>query len=736
MANNKNFTKKLPVVILAVALAFALVLALVANNGKNAVLDYNEQLSTYLTELQTQADTTAADLEAKTAELTTAQADLEAAKAEAEAKQAELEAAKAEVEAKLAETEAAAETKAAELTAAAEEAKAAAETQAAELTAAAEAAKADADAKIAELEAAKADAEAKIAELEAAKTEAEAKVAELEAAKADAESKAAAVEAELAAAIVASAPAASDALAGKVIILHTNDVHGNAQATEDAFGYARIAQMKKNLVAQGAEVLLVDAGDYSQGTPIVNSTYGKNAVAFMNAAGYDIATVGNHEFDWGSDNLLQNLETAEFTVLCANLTRTADATLVFDANKVIETSIGKIGVFGLATPETMTKAHPDKVKGVTFSQAEALYADAQKQVDELTAAGCDVIVAIGHLGVDDESITNRSIDVLSNVNGIDLFIDGHSHTTIDGGELVGETLLTSTGSHSGSIGYVVIEKTEAEEGVSYGCTAGLYTVEENAEAEFALGGGLTSDIEVAQLVADIDAEINALWSTPFAKTEVLLEGTKGIVRTEETNLGDFAADAILWAAKQAIGDDKVQAALTNGGGIRASIEAGDVNMLMMKTVFPFGNEVATLTVTGAELLEALESATFAAPESAGAFPQVAGIEFTVDTTVPYENGAQYPDSTYYAPANPGARVTIATVNGQPWAADAVYTIATNDFTAAGGDTYYVFKYPFTQTGYKTGVALEDALINYTQNVLGGTIGADYAAPAGRITIIK
>ena len=220
-------------------------------------------------------------------------------------------------------------------------------------------------------------------------------------------------------------------------------------------------------------------------------------------------------------------------------------------------------------------------------------------------------------------------------------------------------------------------------------------------------------------------------------TEVMLDGNRAPgVRTQETNLGDFAADAILWAAKQAVGDDKVDAALTNGGGIRASIEAGEVNMLTMKTVFPFGNEVATLTLTGAELLEALEAATWSTPESIGAFPQVAGIEFTIDTTVPYENGEQYADSTYFAPANPGARVTIATVNGQPWAADAVYTIATNDFTAAGGDTYYAFAYPYTQTGYKTGVALEDALVTYTQTVLNGVIGEQYAEPAGRITIIK
>ena len=532
------------------------------------------------------------------------------------------------------------------------------------------------------------------------------------------------------------APATAEgALAGKLVILHTNDMHGRAVATDDVLGYARIASLKKNLEAQGAEVLLMDAGDFSQGTPIVNLGYGKNAVEFMNATGYDVATLGNHEFDWGADNMLQNMENAQFAVLCANLTRTADNTLVMEANKIFETAIGKVGVFGLATPETMTKAHPDKVKGITFAQAEELYAVAAAQVAELEAAGCDMIVCLGHLGDADESITNRSIDVLANVTGIDLFIDGHSHTTIDGGVVEGETLRVSTGEYSEAIGYVVAEKVTKDDVTSIALTAGLYTLADNAEATLALGAGLAIDEEVAAVVNAIDAKVEEELSATFAKTEVLLDGNRAPgVRTQETNLGDFAADAILWSAKQALGEDAVDAALTNGGGIRASIEIGDVTMKTMKTVFPFGNEVATLTLTGAELLEALEAATWSTPDAIGAFPQVAGIEFTIDTTVAYENGEMYANSTYYAPAKPGSRVTIATVGGEAWAADAEYVIATNDFTAAGGDTYGVFAYPYTQTGYKTGVALEDALVNYTQTVLGGVIGEQYAEPAGRIVI--
>ena len=536
--------------------------------------------------------------------------------------------------------------------------------------------------------------------------------------------------------LCAFAPAmAEGALEGKLVILHTNDIHGRAVADAESFGYARIAMLKKNLQAQGAEVILMDAGDFSQGTPLVNLGYGKNAVEFMNAAGYDIATLGNHEFDWGSDNMEQNMANAKFAVVCANLTRAADGTLVFPANKIYETAIGKVGVFGLDTPETMTKTHPDKVKGISFAQGEELFAVAQAQVAELEAAGCDLIVCLGHLGHDDESTGNRSIDLLEKVTGIDLFIDGHSHTTIDGGVMNGETLRTSTGNYAEAIGYVVAEKVTEEEVTSIALNAGLWTIAENDEAAMALGNGLAIDEEVAAIVNTLNDAVEAELSATFAKTEVFLDGNRAPgVRTQETNLGDFAADAILWAAKQALGEDKVDASLTNGGGIRASIEIGDVTMKDMKTVFPFGNEVATLTITGAELLEALEAATFSTPDAIGAFPQVAGIEFTIDTTVAYENGEMYANSTYYAPAKPGSRVTIATVGGEAWAADAEYVIATNDFTAAGGDTYGVFAYPFTQTGYKTGVALEDALVNYTQTVLEGVIGEQYAAPAGRITI--
>ena len=530
---------------------------------------------------------------------------------------------------------------------------------------------------------------------------------------------------------------AEEAPKGKLVILHTNDVHGRAVADPVGgyLGYAAISQYKKDLEAAGDSVLLLDAGDASQGTPLVNLEQGKNAITFLNAVGYHAMTMGNHEFDWGVDNLKRLAGEAKFPFLAANIVDHLSQELVFEANKIFEMPNGmKVGVFGLTTPETLTKAHPDKVRGIDFLQGDQLIEVAEKQVAELTEAGADFIILLSHLGMDGESAPNRSVDVLEKVKGIHLLIDGHSHTLLEKGEMVGETLVVSTGYHGKNLGVVVFEDGKL--------TASLFnSIKKSATVE--QDGAVYSAILTAKLDPEIDALVTAAdvavkeeLNRVFAKTTVRLNGDRDPGnRTEETNLGDFAADAILWAAKQALGDH-VQAALTNGGGIRASIEIGDISMNDMKTVFPFGNEVSVLELKGSELLEALEAATHSTPKAIGAFPQVAGMVFTIDTTVPFEEGEQYPESTYFAPKNPGARVTIESVGGQPFDPEAIYTIATNDFTAAGGDTYYAFRYPNATSGYKTGLALEDALVRFVTEVLDGVVGEDYANPQGRITVKK
>lgn len=522
-------------------------------------------------------------------------------------------------------------------------------------------------------------------------------------------------------------------LTGKLVIVHTNDVHGYAETslTEPSTGYAQVKQYKEDAERLGASVLLLDAGDVSQGQPIVNLSMGATAFEFMNAVGYDAMCPGNHEFDWGVDQFLQNAEIAEFDILCANIMRTSDKTLYFTPYKIYETGGFKVGVIGLDAPSTLTMANPSLMPNVTFLEKQDLYDCVQQYVGELQAAACDLIVVLGHLGMEPTDEGNRSIDVIQNTTGVDLFIDGHSHIVLnqqveqkhsEGAENVPTTLLVSTGCFNHNIGEVVYDgKT---------LTEALYAAQPTQVSEE------YGDADISEMVGFVQDSIEAKLSATFASTTVLLNGEKSPgVRTEETNLGDFCADAMLWKANQAY-SQPVDAAFTNGGSIRASIDIGDISMLDMKTVFPFGNTLQIMTVKGSELLELMEASFYSTPYPLGSFMQVAGIVMTIDTTVEYANGDQYPDSTYYAPAKPGSRVTIETVGGKPFALDADYIIVTNDFVAAGGGQAYVLKYPNQQTGYNSYIALEDAMIDYTADKLGGVIGDTYQAPQNRIKIIQ
>lgn len=514
---------------------------------------------------------------------------------------------------------------------------------------------------------------------------------------------------------------------GKLVVVHTNDMHGYYETTETSIGIAGVAGLKNYYEAQGADVLLLDAGDFSQGSTLVSYYKGKNAAEYMAAAGYDAVSMGNHEFDYSFDALLDNMKVltdAGVKVIDANVINKETGKSYFDANAVFEFDGIKVGVFGLDTSETLTKASPSNVKAVNFLDKEEMFKEAQAQVDKLKSAGCDYIIALTHLGVDEESVGRRSTDLAAAVKGIDLIVDGHSHTVIDGGEKVGDTVIVSTGSYLANVGTVVIDKEAKTE------EAKLIS-----EADYAAGTA-QYDETVKALVAEDVAEVAEAYSKVFAKTEVHLEGTKQIVRSQETNLGDFTADAYLYTAQKYADEHElgvnVDCAISNGGGIRVSVEPGDISMDTLVTIFPFGNNVCLVTITGEQLLEVLEASTFCTPETIGGFPQVAGIEYKLDVSVPYENGEQYPDSTYYAPAKPGSRVTIKSVNGKAFDPKAEYTVAVNNFQAEGGDTYY----QLTKNSYfcDTEILDCDALIEYV-NSLGGVIGEQYKEPQGRIEIV-
>ena len=515
---------------------------------------------------------------------------------------------------------------------------------------------------------------------------------------------------------------------GKTVILHSNDVHGQID------GYAYIAGLRTYLQSLGAEVILADAGDFSQGSIYVSSSKGAAAVEMMTAAGYDIVTLGNHEFDFGYEQLKENLSKASFQPICASVTVDETGEPAFRPSAVVTTESGlKIGFVGVETPETVTKVNPGLINMITFAAFDKLYETTQKAVDEIRTEA-DLVIGVFHLGMDAESKTNayRSIDTLAKVSGIDFVLDGHSHYVMTAGQN-GEPI-QSTGTKFANIGVVVINnETKAIEDHFLVPTYigsklyGFKCIDEDVQAK------------AQEITAKVDEEYNAV----FASTEVVLNGAKAPGnRTEETNLGDLITDAMVWSVVKEGGIEQVEpnavVGITNGGGIRATIEKGDISKKDINTVLPFGNTVAVVYVTGAELLEALEASTFCTPDSIGGYPQTSGIKWTLDTTKAYDQGAVYSldgkESSYFAPASI-KRVTINAINGEPFDPNATYAVITNNFCAAGGDTYNVFAR--SSGNFDTGIPMDEVVMEYITEVLGGVITAEaYGQPRGTEIQIK
>ena len=514
-------------------------------------------------------------------------------------------------------------------------------------------------------------------------------------------------------------------LNGKTVILHTNDVHGSIEL------YAKVAAMKGDYEARGAQVILADAGDYSQGTVYVSVNKGKDAVTMMNAAGYDVATIGNHEFDYGYAQLKSNLDSAVFKVVCANVLQ--DGSPVFDAYTMINKGGVQVAFVGLETPEAQTKANPALIQGLTFLAGDEMYAAVQTQVDAARTAGADIVIVLTHLGVDSSSEPNTSYDLYEKVTGIDFIIDGHSHTVMTKGP-EGEPI-QSTGTALNNIGVITIDnatkKIESNELIP------IWHTEEVDGDNVTVYDYTKSDETVANAAKAIIDPIDADYDQKFAESAVDLNGAKAPGnRTEETNLGDLITDAMMWAIKtKAPGVDMNNAvAITNGGGIRAAIAKGDITKKDVNTVLPFGNTLAVVYVKGSELLEALEVSTYCTPKSLGGFPQFAGMEVELNTACEYDaNDTTYPGSTYFGPKSIN-RITIKTVNGKAFDKDATYAVITNDFLAAGGDTYYAFA--AAQTQFDTGLPLDEILMEYITVELNGVVTDKYAAPQGRLTIVN
>ncbi|MGI5897361.1 MAG: bifunctional metallophosphatase/5'-nucleotidase [Oscillospiraceae bacterium] len=507
---------------------------------------------------------------------------------------------------------------------------------------------------------------------------------------------------------------AGNSMTGQTVILYTANLRGNINVLP------QIAQLKAEYEAEGAEVILVDAGNYLQGT--VYSTYdsGKTVVSLMEQTGYDVVTVGSHEFDFGTgtigvdqhgilfqdDTFGKFFTEASFDGISSNImiTKNGSAVNVYNANAVVTTSSGlKIGFYGICDPNTVNQVLETNLTDLSFS-APVSTAATQKQA----LAACDLTVCLSNAG----TLSTDAADVLIDINA-------------NAGLKVGKIVLDSTG------------KVVASESIDL--------------------SGVSSNAAVKAAVDSYKATVDAAYpASSIAKNNVTLNGSMEAVRSQETNLGDLWTDALLWFAKEggianyydpdeiAAGNSGIQmdadhvVAVWNGGNLRDYLNSGDVTAKDLARVLPYPNKVAVVYLSGAQLLEMLESATQGLPysgttsDACASFAQVAGIKYSVDTAKKYDAGEAY--GKHWFEANSINRVSITEINGKPFDKDAVYAVITSNAIYNGMDSNYICADKDATLSTITSATVRDVVWMYIQQKLGGVIGNEYAQPQGRITI--
>ena len=459
----------------------------------------------------------------------------------------------------------------------------------------------------------------------------------------------------------------------KLQIVHFNDVHSRVEESDTSIGYAKIAALIKQLKEANPNTLVLDAGDTFHGQTVANLVKGESIVQILDILGIDAMTTGNHDYNYGYERLTELADQASFPVLAANVYQ-ADGTRLLEPYTIKTVGDVKVAIFGLATPETLFKTHPNNVKGLTFADPVE---EGKKMVEELRDKA-DVIIALTHLGLD-ESSKETSRLVAEQVAGIDLIVDGHSHTVLEQGLKAGDTLIVQTGEYGNNLGVVELTLDDSKKVVDRQARLIARPAADDVEADEA----------ITEIINKVKEDQLPVLSEVVGSTKVDLQGEREFVRTSETNLGNLIADAML-------AESGADVALTNGGGVRASIPAGDITVGQVITVLPFGNYIQTKRVKGSDLLAALELGVGAYPDSLGGFPQIAGMKFTFDESKPQ-----------------GQRVQSAVVGGKPLDANATYLLATNDFMAAGGDNYTMFKdYPIENDF----ASLEEAVIKHIRSL--------------------
>ena len=529
--------------------------------------------------------------------------------------------------------------------------------------------------------------------------------------------------------------AAAPALEKDLVILFTSDVHCGI---DQGWGYAGLYAVKESL-AKTNHVILVDDGDAIQGEPIGTMTKGEAIIDIMNAVGYEIAIPGNHEFDYGMDRFLELTEKASFPYISCNFNKQGEP--VFEPYVIKEFDGVKIGFVGITTPMALRSSTPkyfmndegEFIYGFLQDETgETLYTAVQNAVDGARAEGANYVIVMAHLGNETECAPWMYSDVISHTNGIDAWLDGHSH---DSDQVImknkdGEDVVRSAcGTKLAHIGALTITTDGKISSELYSWDASIPAPKllglENPGAEAVSAASDVLNAKLQEVVAK--SAVDLIINDPTAKTE---DGKAiRIIRNAETNLGDLCADAYLDQS----GDADI--AFVNGGGIRVAIKAGDITLNDILKVHPFGNSLTVIEVTGQQVLDALEWSVHSLPGEFGGFDHVAGLTFEYDATI--ESPCVQDENKMFDHIEEGKerRVRNVLVAGEPLDPDKIYKLASHDYQLLdNGDGYTMFK---GANILQESVKLDNqVLIDYITGTLGGVVSEGYSEPYGQGRIVS
>ncbi|MDE7331817.1 MAG: bifunctional metallophosphatase/5'-nucleotidase [Lachnospiraceae bacterium] len=528
----------------------------------------------------------------------------------------------------------------------------------------------------------------------------------------------------------------------KILVLYTNDIHCSMETDEDSLGMAGLAAAKEWAGAFSEYVTLIDCGDAIQGEVAGTLSEGMSMVNLMNELGYDVCTFGNHEFDYGMEQILtiaKELSKAEY-VSCNFVELETESTVV-KPYVIMEYDDISVAYVGICTPRTITASTPkffmDENNNFLygFCQGEngaKLYDAVQKAVDEARAEGADYVVAAAHLGINEDDAPYRSLDVIANTTGIDVVLDGHSHTEVERGFVKNKdgqnVILSSTGARLANVGCLMID------------TKGTEDVSDDSLYTFFLSGEKSGKMHAA--VKETKAEYDEIENEVMAYSDVSLhtadqEGNR-MVRCRETNLGDFCADAYRVVSGADIG-------VINGGGIRADLPAGEITYGSLISVHPYGNMLCVVECTGAEILDMLEmayrnvEAEYADENGpigeSGGFWQISGMKLAIDTGT--ESSVQLDENGMFVSVSGQRRVyDVWILDGETGEyreidTEKTYTLASTDYMLHEcGDGFSLFEdNVFVMDRF---ILDYQALITYVSDYLDGLVGEEYTKSQNRI----